>query len=80
MSWYEKEKGIPWFKSQVVVLKTRTLLGNCAKISIPYYYDNEKREWKYTGFPNEPNSIYYNRLEIDEVQTMLIAYVSGGGK
>ena len=56
--------------------KTRTLLGNCAKISIPYYYDNEKREWKHTGF-NEPTLFITTELEIDEIQTMLIAYVSG---
>lgn len=56
--------------------KSRTLLGNCAKISIPYYYDIEKREWKYTGF-NEPTLFITTELEIDEIQTMLIAYITG---
>lgn len=56
--------------------KSRTLLGNCAKISIPYFYNTEKDKWEWTGF-KEPTLFITTELEIEEVQTMLIAYVSG---
>lgn len=56
--------------------KSRTLLGNCAKISIPYFYDIEKSKWINTGF-QEPTLFITTELEIEEIQTMVIAYVSG---
>ena len=56
--------------------KTRTALADFAHISIPYFYDTEKRKWKYTGF-KEPTLFISTELEVDEVQTIVLAYLTG---
>lgn len=56
--------------------KSRTAVGNAAKLSIPYFYDDIKEEWVETGL-NAPTLIITTELEHSEVQTMVLAYVSG---
>lgn len=56
--------------------KSRTALADACSFSIPWYYDNEEKKWKYTGF-SEPSLFISTELEEDEVQTIIMAYVSG---
>ena len=56
--------------------KTRLGMADMASISIPYYYNWKREEWEYTGFC-EPVLMISTELEISEIQTILIAYVSG---
>lgn len=56
--------------------KSRTSLADICSMSIPWYYDTEAKEWKYTGF-SEPSLFISTELEEDEVQTIIMAYVSG---
>lgn len=56
--------------------KSRVSIGDAARISIPIYYDTNAKQWIDTGY-NMPTLIITTELEIDEVQTMIMAYVSG---
>jgi len=56
--------------------KTRLGMADMASISIPYYYNWKKEEWEYTGFC-EPVLMISTELEISEIQTILVAYISG---
>lgn len=56
--------------------KTRAKLADCARISIPFYYNTESNKWENTHY-NEPTLFITTELEVDEIQTMLVAYVSG---
>lgn len=56
--------------------KTRLGIADCCNFSVPYYYDTEKNDWTFTGF-SEPTLIISTELEINEVQTLIMAYVSG---
>lgn len=56
--------------------KSRTGIADMVHISVPYFYDTKKNKWIYTGF-SEPALIITTELEIPEVQTILIAHVSG---
>ena len=56
--------------------KTRTGIADMANISVPYKYNLQTKQWDYTGF-SEPTLMISTELEIPEVQTILIAYVSG---
>ena len=56
--------------------KTRLSAGDAACISIPYYYDTDMKRWVHTGC-KEPTLFITTELEIDEIQSMFMAYVSG---
>lgn len=56
--------------------KSRTGVADMAGIAIPYIYNLKTKEWEYTGFC-EPALIISTELEIPEIQTIIIAYVSG---
>ena len=56
--------------------KTRVMVGEACHLSIPEYYDTEKNEWVYTGL-NEKVLLIETELELKEVQTMVVANVSG---
>lgn len=56
--------------------KSRTAAGNVAKLGFPKYYDEEKEKWIETGMAH-PVLFITTELEHQEVQTMLIAYISG---
>ena len=47
-----------------------------ANIAIPYKYNIQNKTWEYSGF-SEPVLMISTELEIPEIQTILIAYVSG---
>lgn len=55
--------------------KTRTALADLCNISIPWYYDSKKKEWVHTGF-SEPSLFISTELQADEIQTIIMAYVS----
>ena len=59
--------------------KTRLAVGDICTYSIPWFYDIEENKWVYTGF-SEPALFISTELEIDELQSMLIAFVSGVGE
>lgn len=56
--------------------KSRLAVGDSCKIAIPYYYDLKEKRWSYTGF-SEPTLFIATELEISEIQTLMMAYVSG---
>ena len=56
--------------------KTRTAMADLCGFSVPWYYDVEKEKWIHTGFA-EPALFISTELEEDEIQTLIMAYVSG---
>ena len=56
--------------------KTRLSMGDILNWSVPWFYDTEKKQWTYTGF-SEPVLFISTELEEDELQTLIISYVSG---
>lgn len=56
--------------------KTRLAIGDICSYSIPWFYSTDSNDWVYTGFA-EPSLFITTELEIDEVQSMILAFVSG---
>ena len=56
--------------------KSRMAAGDACKFAIPYYYDLDKKEWVYTGI-SEPTLYMTTEMTPDEIQTLLIATISG---
>lgn len=56
--------------------KTRIAVGEACHLAIPEYYDCDKKQWISTGL-EENVLIIETELELQEVQTMMMAYVSG---
>lgn len=56
--------------------KTRLSAGDAACISVPLFYDSDTKRWLRTGC-QEPTLFITTELEIDEIQSMFMAYVSG---
>jgi len=56
--------------------KTRSAVSDSMTISVPYIFNLETKEWDYTGCC-EPTLFITTELEISEIQTMTIAFVSG---
>lgn len=56
--------------------KTRTALADFVHLSVSYYFDWDKREWIYTGL-SEPSLFISTELDVDEVQTIALAYITG---
>ena len=55
--------------------KTRISVGDACCVSIPTLYDSVSNKWVNTNC-QEPSLIISTELEIDEIQTMIAAYVS----
>lgn len=56
--------------------KTRVAVGEACHLSVPEYYDTVKKKWVSTNL-KEKVLIIETELELREVQTMALAYVSG---
>lgn len=56
--------------------KTRIAVGEACHLAIPEYYDIDKKQWVSTGL-EENVLIIETELELQEVQTMMMACVSG---
>lgn len=56
--------------------KTRLMTGDACNLAIPIYYDTKKYEWVDKGYC-EKCLIITTELDKDEIQTLLMAYVSG---
>ena len=56
--------------------KSRRMAGNAAHLAIPMFYNTETEEWENTGIENKVLYIT-TELEHSEVQTLIIAYISG---
>lgn len=56
--------------------KSRKALGEAAHLAIPQYYDTKNNKWVNTGLKE---GVLYISIELqpDELQTMLLAYVTG---
>ena len=52
------------------------MLADACKTSVPYIYDIAEQKWLVNDF-SAPTLFITTELEIEEVQTMLLAYVSG---
>ena len=56
--------------------KTRLGMADLCGISVPWYYDLGEKKWTHTG-RSEPCLFISTELQNDELQTLVIAYVSG---
>lgn len=56
--------------------KTRISVGDACRVAIPSIWDDEKNEWIDTGCA-EPTLYITTELEIDEIQSLIVSYVSG---
>lgn len=56
--------------------KSRLAAADACKIAVPYYYDIDLDEWKYTGI-SEPTLYITTEVSVDAIQTILYATVSG---
>lgn len=66
-----------YMKSAVQGLgKTRLSTGDAVHISVPWYYDTNTKEWLNTGY-SVPTLFITTELEVDEIQTLVMACVSG---
>ena len=72
----DNEESLFLMNDYIVTHNTRTGIADMANISVPYKYNLETKQWDYTGF-SEPVLMISTELEISEIQTILIAYVSG---
>lgn len=55
--------------------KSRLAAGDVCKISVPYVYDTEKKDYVYTG-TCEPALYITTEMPIDEIQTIILATIS----
>lgn len=60
----------------IVTHNTRTAMADIIGFSVPYFYDTHKEKWIYTGF-SEPSLFISTELDESELQTLILAYVSG---
>lgn len=60
----------------IVTHNTRTAVGDACTGAVPWFYDTDQMKWVYTGFA-EPTLFISTELEIEEVQSLIIAFVSG---
>lgn len=56
--------------------KSRTSMADVCGFSIPWKYDIKVNKWVHTGF-EEPSVFISTELDYDELQTLIMAYVSG---
>ena len=56
--------------------KSRSMIADACYIGCGSMYDVEKKEWVNTGYP-EPTMYIATEQGIDEIQTMIIAFLSG---
>ena len=56
--------------------KTRVMVGEACHLAIPEYYDLDKKKWVNTNL-KERVLLIETELELKEVQTMVLAYISG---
>lgn len=55
--------------------KSRRMIGNACKLSVPIRYNSEKSEWENTGMENKVLYVT-TELEHPEVQTLVMAYIA----
>lgn len=68
--------GLFLMNDYIVTHNTRMSLADACFVSIPKRFDLERKRWVKTGC-QEPTLFITTELEIEEVQTMIQAYVSG---
>lgn len=56
--------------------KSRLSFADTCCAAVPWIYDLDKNEWRYTGFC-VPSLIISTELDLDEVRTIILAFVSG---
>lgn len=72
----DNEEHLFLMNDYIVTHNTRTSIADVCNFSIPWFYNTDERQWKYTGH-EEPSLFISTELEEDEVQTIIMAYVSG---
>ena len=55
--------------------KTRLMLADACKVAVPYFYDLQEKKWVVNDF-SAPTLFITTELEVQEIQTMVISYVS----
>jgi len=56
--------------------KSRLATADACRIAVPYLYNIKDKKWEHHGF-SEPTLFITTELEIQEIQTIMIAYLSG---
>jgi replicative DNA helicase len=56
--------------------KTRLAAADICKIAVPWFYNLKEKKWINTNF-SEPSLFITTELEIEEIQTLMMAYISG---
>ena len=56
--------------------KSRTMVGDACYLAYPIRYDNDKQAWEWAGACEKVLYIATEQ-ELDEIQTMIVAYLSG---
>lgn len=56
--------------------KSRLMVGDACNLAIPIYYDNKNNKWVDKGY-SEKCLIITTELDKDEIQTLILSYVSG---
>jgi len=56
--------------------KSRLAGADACRIAVPYLYNLKEKKWEFHGF-SEPTLYITTELEIEEIQTIMNAYVSG---
>lgn len=56
--------------------KSRVSVADAAYVSVPEYYDTNTKQWINRGY-NAASLIITTELEVDEIQSLVMAYVSG---
>ena len=72
----DNEEALFLMNDFIVTHNTRLAAADACKIAVPYYYDIDLDEWRYTGI-SEPTLYITTEVAIDAIQTILYATVSG---
>lgn len=57
--------------------KSRRMAGEACHIAVPWYFNTHDKFWEYHGGYDRPTLLITTELELEEVQTLFVAYVSG---
>ena len=59
----------------IVTHNTRLAAADACKMSVPYVYDEDKKDFTYTGL-SEPTLYITTEMTCDEIQTIFLAFIS----
>jgi len=60
----------------IVTHNTRLMVADAVHLGVGHFFDNDKKKWVHTGY-SEKVLLIETELELEEIQTMVLACVSG---